>query len=112
MRQGEDANTTRFITAYGRDVDQPETQLQFDPITRHLIAVGSTRRDAHAKEALGDVLDMLEQADEPLSVRAVEAALDGVCPRDRVRAALNSPYTMARFRSNVELTGPNFTSSR
>ena len=88
VRQGNDDTAPRFLTAFGRDVEQPETQLTFDPTTRRLTAVGGTRKEAKAREALADVLAVLETADEALSGRAVVDLLEGSCPRDIVRAAL------------------------
>lgn len=37
-------NGPRFFSAYGRDVDQPEVRLGFDPDTRHLKVDGGSRR--------------------------------------------------------------------
>jgi hypothetical protein len=88
VRQGDDDTAPRFLTAFGRDVEQPETQLMFDPTTRRLTAIGGTRREAQSDADLDVLLAGLKDAPEPLSGRAVETLFDRVLPRARVRAAL------------------------
>jgi hypothetical protein len=36
-------NGARFLSAYGRDVDLPESRLEYDPATRRLSMIGGTR---------------------------------------------------------------------
>jgi len=89
VRQDENPASARFISAFGRDVDVPESQLLFDPRTRRLTLAGGSRQDARAQETLDAVLALLDRTPEPMSGRAIEEALDGSGhPRDRVRAAL------------------------
>lgn len=38
-----DPAAARFFTAYGRDVEQPEQMLSFDPVTKELIIAGGSR---------------------------------------------------------------------
>jgi hypothetical protein len=79
----------RFITAYGRDVDVPESQLVYDAPTRHLTIEDGSRREAAAGEALADVLDLLARTGTSLSGRAIKDALrDSERPRDTIEAAL------------------------
>jgi hypothetical protein len=74
VRQDDDPASPRFISAFGRDVDVPESQLAWDPVTRHLTLIGGTRRDAAATAALADVLTLLD--DEPdLSGNQIEKKL-------------------------------------
>lgn len=40
-----DPAAPRYLTAYGRDVDVPESQLTYDPDTKEIIIVGGNRRD-------------------------------------------------------------------
>ena len=88
VRETDDPSSTRFIKAYGRDVEQPEQRLAYDPATRRLSVDGGSRRDQAALEALAAVLEVLDGADKPLSVRAIETALKGSdYSRDIVRAA-------------------------
>jgi hypothetical protein len=44
VREDDDPGSPRFITAYGRDVDVSESQLAYDPLTRHLTINGGSRR--------------------------------------------------------------------
>lgn len=50
-----------YFTAYGRDVDQPETQLDFNAETRHLTAAGGTRSDSKSDHVLARILEYLEE---------------------------------------------------
>jgi hypothetical protein len=40
-----DPAAPRYFSAYGRDVDVPESRLVFDPATRHLTLEGGSRAD-------------------------------------------------------------------
>lgn len=71
VRANEEPDSTRFISAYGRDVEQGEGQLIHDPATRHLAYVGGDRRDAEAREALPDITEILVESEYPLSQRAI-----------------------------------------
>jgi hypothetical protein len=46
IRQTDDPASPRFINAFGRDVDIPESQLAYDPATRRLTVAGGSRQDA------------------------------------------------------------------
>ena len=89
MRKDEDPSSPRFITAYGRDVDVPESQLVYDTLTRRLTIETGSRRDAAAREALDAVLAVLDTANESLSGRGIKDALaDSELARDTIDAAL------------------------
>lgn len=75
VREGDDPHLPRYISAYGRDVDQTEAQLTHDPETRHLTLVGGTRANAKARAALPDILEALARSDEPLSTRSIVETL-------------------------------------
>lgn len=85
-QEPDDPASARFLSAFGRDVDQGEAQLVYDPATRHLILAGGTRKDAVARLALVDILDALA-ATPGLSVRQIQQAVTEH-PRDNVRAAI------------------------
>jgi hypothetical protein len=76
VRQDDNPASPRFITAYGRDVDQPEAQLAYDPQTRHLSLTGGSRRDIQHQGVLDAVLGELDAQGE-LSGRAIKTALEG-----------------------------------
>jgi hypothetical protein len=87
--KGPDDQGARYFSAYGRDVDYPETLLGYDPSTRRLSAIGGSRRDAEVDQVLGPVLDLLAEADEALSGRAIEKVLvEAGHPQKKVRDAL------------------------
>ena len=75
VRQDDDPGSTRFLSAYGRDVDRPECELRYDPTTRHLTIAGGSRRDAEARAALPDVLAILTPAGIEKSGRQIHAEL-------------------------------------
>ncbi len=88
-----------YFSGYGRDVDQPETLLAFDPASRRLSVAGGTRRETRIAPTLEAVLELLDGTAEPLSGRQVEDALtgDGQHGRQPVRDALK----LARRRGDV-----------
>ncbi len=70
----QEAGARRYFAAYGRDVEQPEGLLAYDPGSRRLTFEGGTRQDSAAEEALPDLLSYL--GDNPgASQRALIAAL-------------------------------------
>jgi hypothetical protein len=79
--------SARYFSATGRDVDIPEGRLAYDPATRCLSYEQGSRRDAQAEAALPDVVQVLAEAGEALSGRAVEDRCADQ-PRAAVRAAL------------------------
>lgn len=89
VRQDDDPASQRYISAYGRDVDIPETQLAYDTATRHLTLAGGSRKDASARVALPAILAVLDEASEPLSGRNIEAELtETEHSRQAIRQAL------------------------
>jgi hypothetical protein len=72
VRQDDDPASPRYLSAYGRDVDMPESRLTFDLVGRRLTIGDGSRKDAVAAAALDDVLGVLDGV--PLSGRAIEAA--------------------------------------
>lgn len=89
----DDDASARFISAYGRDVDQREQQLQFDAVTRRLVSVGGTRKEADAAEHVPYVLDLLKKNSHLQAVPGAwfesQAAADELAPgRNQVRAAV------------------------
>lgn len=75
VRQDDDPASPRYISAYGRDVEIPESLLAYDHVTRRLTLTGGSRKHAEARAALEVVLDHLDGADAPQSGNAIETAL-------------------------------------
>jgi hypothetical protein len=88
VRQDEEPSSPRFISAYGRDVDVPESQLSYDRATRHLTMVGGSRKDAAVLAALDDVLAALATESRQSGRRLEELLADGDHTRACVRAAI------------------------
>lgn len=88
VRETDDPAATRYISAYGRDVDIPESQLTHDPATRHLRLAGGNRSNAAARRALDDILTYLGQSSEPVSKRDLEQIM--VAETEHVRKAVRA----------------------
>lgn len=91
VRESEAPDSTRYIAAFGRDVDQPETQLGYNTLTRHLSILDGNRRDAVARVILVDVLAVIDEAGEALSLNQIEHAL------------VDSDHTRKELRGAIEL---------
>jgi hypothetical protein len=88
-RDEKDEASDRFIVAYGRDVEVPESQLVFNPATRHLTIEDGSRHEARTREALDDLLAFLRRTgNTEQSGRMLKAELEGDHPRDVVDDAL------------------------
>ncbi len=77
----------RYLTAYGRDVDVPESLLGYDATTRRLSVAGGSRKDAAADVAIPDVLEYLRE-NPGSSGRQIEAALGPMHKRETIRKAV------------------------
>ena len=83
----DDPASRRYVSAYGRDVDISESQLEHDPDSRHLAVMGGSRKESAGRLALVDVMAAIR--DQELSGRQVELAfVDSDHPRAAVREAL------------------------
>ena len=89
VRQDDEPASARYISAYGRDVDVPESQLTYSRATRHLTIAGGTRRDAKAREALPAICGVVVEKG-PLSGRRIKEELaESEFKRDRIDEALH-----------------------
>jgi hypothetical protein len=89
VRKDDDPSSPRYITAYGRDVDVPESQLVYDSLGRRLTIEQGSRRDAASRDALDAILSAIDAADEPMSGRAIKRHLEASeLPRDTIDGAL------------------------
>lgn len=66
----------KFFKAFGRDVDLPESQLDYDPATRRLTLVGGSRSKARVNAVRDGVLEAI-RADPGLGQNAVYQAVGG-----------------------------------
>jgi hypothetical protein len=89
VRQDDQPHSPRFITGYGRDVNIPESLLEYDAGTRHLTIAQGSRQDGRARAALTAVTEVLSASPDALSLRAIQKALaESDYPRAQVRAAI------------------------
>jgi hypothetical protein len=79
----------RFFRAYGRDVDQRETRLDFDSATNSLTLdhVAGSRKQARVSEALAALMAFVEE-NPGCSGRDIEAGVTGDFQRSHVREAV------------------------
>jgi hypothetical protein len=88
-RESDNPASARYLSAYGRDVNVPETKLAYSDTTRRLTLTRGSRRDAKAEAAVPDVLGVLRSADDALSGQAIETELaKGEHSRVAIRGAL------------------------
>ncbi len=98
VRQDDDSSP-RYLAAYGRDVDIPESQLAYDATTRRLTLVGGSRRNIRLTRALDAIVEVIQAADEPRTGRQIESALaDSDHRRDTVRTALRDGVREGRLK--------------
>ncbi len=89
VRQDDDPASPRFITAFGRDVDVPESQLEYEACTRRLTIAGGSRTDVKSERVLDAITEALRSAAEKMTGRAIKGALAGSdYSRDEIDAAL------------------------
>lgn len=83
-----DEHGARFFSAMGRDVEQHEAQLGYDPATRRLSIEGGSRAQAALTNAEQTVLDCLHDTDDSPSGTTLEsmAAAAGITQADYRRA--------------------------
>jgi hypothetical protein len=104
VRQGDEPSDPRYLTAYGRDVDVPESQLLYDPVTRRLTIEDGSRRDAVARDALDDVIAFLGHATEPQTGRAVKKGLEDT---EHARQALEAALKLGAKTGKIKAeSGP------
>ena len=90
VREDDDPASSRFITAYGRDVNVPESQLDFNLDGRRLTIAGGSRRDIKTEDALASVKTVLKAGGE-MSGRAIKTALkDSDHSRASIETALKA----------------------
>jgi hypothetical protein len=85
----DDPASSRYFTAFGRDVDVSERRLAYEPLDRSLRVEGGSRKDAKTEAALADVIAFLAGQDGPLSGREIRDGMKDSAHADgAVRNAL------------------------
>ena len=88
VRQDDDPASARFFSAFGRDVDEAESRLEFDPSTRHVRIAGGSRAAARTIAAAEEIVRAVRAA-PGITTRALRAAVeDAGYPQHVVRDAL------------------------
>jgi len=102
-QEPDDPGSARYFSAFGRDVDQPEGRLEFDPLTRRLSLIGGSRKESAGEEVIEPLLELLDDNTDGLSGRKVEEAL---MPAGYTKAAIRSALKAARERElTVQVPG-------
>jgi AAA domain len=68
-------NSPRYFSAYGRDVYQAESLLEFNSETRRLALVGGNRKDASSTRLLEPLLEILRGSEDGMSGRQLDDAM-------------------------------------
>jgi hypothetical protein len=68
-------NSPRYFSAYGRDVYQAESLLEYNSETRRLALVGGNRKDASNTRLLEPLLEILRGSEDGMSGRQLEDAM-------------------------------------
>jgi hypothetical protein len=102
VRQDDDPASARYLSAFGRDVEIPESRLEFDPDTRQLTLCGGSRK-GHAAEQARNAIGELLAAQPGLSGNAIETALADEHGRNTVRTALKD---LVKAGEVTTMTGP------
>ncbi|WP_431903681.1 bifunctional DNA primase/polymerase [Nonomuraea sp. bgisy101] len=87
----------RYFSAYGRDVDVPESRLEFLPVGRRLAIAGGSRKQAAGERIIDDILEHLSLT-PGRSGRQIEDALGGEHAREELRRALKRAIAEGRLR--------------
>jgi hypothetical protein len=99
----EDPASPRYFSAFGRDVDVPESQLTYDASKRRLTLAGGNRRDARGRATLPAVLAVIAANPEGISGRGIEEALSDNEKRQDIRSAIKLAVAE---RHVITFTGP------
>lgn len=91
----DDERSARYFSAYGRDVDEPEALLLYNPATRHLTIGGGSRKQERTEDIAADVVAFVT-AHPGCTKSEVEAAI-GKKASD-TRAAIKSLIEANTFR--------------
>ena len=103
VRKDDDPASTRFFTAYGRDVSVEEQQLGYDALTRRLTVVGGSRRAVKVDDALPDVIAFIREQKDPPSGNAIVNGLGNDHAKNVVKAAIKAGIAQGRI---VTMDGP------
>lgn len=97
----DDPSSSRYFSAFGRDVDVAEARLQYDPSTRHLTLEGGSRKDAARDDALPDVIDFLRTVD-PLTGVGTKALEDALLDQtSHNRASIRAAVKVGKERGQI-----------
>ncbi|MEV4158992.1 bifunctional DNA primase/polymerase [Nonomuraea dietziae] len=87
----------RYFSAYGRDVDVPESRLEFEAAGRRLSIAGGSRKQSASDRVVDDILEHLALT-PGRSGRQIEDALGSEHSREDLRRALKKATADGRIR--------------
>jgi hypothetical protein len=110
VRQNEEPNSTRYFSAFGRDVDVPECELGYDEASRALRIAGGSRRQSVGERAWYVVKKWISGhpgCSQNQVVRAFSKAQDDydVIPERTVRAAIRFGLAARELHSEEHAVG-------
>lgn len=106
VREAEDTDDTTgrrpraYFSALGRDVEEPEGLLSYEPSTRWLTLAGGNRKQTEADAAIPDVLAYITQ-NPGRSQRDIEAGVVTDYTREKVRGALKRGIDLGKIDTST-----------
>lgn len=94
-QDADDPTSPRYFTAFGRDVNVPESALIYDETTRHLTLTDGNRKSAQAAEILPDLIAFI-QMHPGVSTNGVITGLGGA--KNTIRQALETAVETGEVR--------------
>ncbi len=98
VRSNDDPSSTRFVSAYGRDVEVVESEITYDETTRHLTWKGGNRKNSAANEIIPDIVEVIQNSDEPMIQQDVYSAVmqEYGHPRNKVETGLRNAIHLGK----------------
>lgn len=62
VRESDEPASARYFSAFGRDVEIPESRLEYDPVNRSLSVAGGSRRENGALRAVDAIIAFVEDS--------------------------------------------------
>lgn len=108
VRKDDDPASTRYFTAFGRDVEIGEQQLGYDQTTRRLSIVGGSRKTEAAREALDLVLQFVRVENAKGVTPTQNAIAEGLKDSDYKKPTIVAAIKLGISLKRITTTdGPN-----
>jgi hypothetical protein len=75
VRSSDDPSSTRYFSAFGRDVDVSESELGYNAVNRHLFIVGGSRAQSMYEAIVDEALEILQTEPNGLTRNSLRDAI-------------------------------------